>query len=74
MSAYRVDRRRFNVGDLITLTGEYLAKLDCERALVEKHLESVRPRLKPRRNEALFVFESRGAAERFWTKEMGFIR
>jgi hypothetical protein len=68
MNAYRVDKRLFKVGDVVTHTGEYLANLDCERALVERHLAYKRPDSKPRRNEVLFVFESRIAAERFWIK------
>jgi hypothetical protein len=68
MNAYRVDKRLFRVGDVVTHTGEYLANLDCERALVERHLDYKRPDSKPRRNEVLFVFESRIAAERFWIK------
>jgi hypothetical protein len=70
MNAYRVDRRLFKVGDVVTQTGEYLTKLDCERALVEEHLERKRPESKPRREAVLFVFESRTVAERFWTKEI----
>jgi hypothetical protein len=71
MNAYRVDRHLFKVGDLVTQTGEYLTKLDCERAIVEQHLARNRPDKKPRRDKVLFVFESRPAAERFWTKEVG---
>ncbi len=70
MNAYRVDRRLFKVGDVVTQTGEYLRKLDCERALVEEHLRHKRPDRKPCRDAVLFVFESRTAAERFWTKEI----
>lgn len=70
MNAYRVDKRLFQVGDIVTQTGEYLTRLDSERAIVERHLEDKRPDGKPRRDEALFIFESRSAAERFWTKEV----
>jgi len=70
MLAYRVDRRLFEVGEVVTQTGEYLRKLDCERARVEERLAQKRPDRKPRRDEVLFVFESRTAAERFWTKEV----
>lgn len=70
MNAYRVDRRLFNVGDVVMPTGEYFAKLDCERALVERHLANKCLDSKPRRNEVLFVFESRTVAERFWINEV----
>ena len=70
MNAYRVDRRLFKVGDVVSQTGEYLSKLDSGRAQVEVCLEEMRPAMKPRRSEALFVFECRSAAERFWTKEV----
>ena len=70
MNAYRVDRRLFKVGDVVSQTGEYLTRLDPERAQVEACLEARRPHTKPRRSEVLFVFESRIAAERFWTKEV----
>jgi len=69
MNAYRVDRRPFKAGDVVSQTGEYLTKLDSERARVEECLEDRRPDTKPRRREVLFVFESQIAAERFWTKE-----
>jgi len=71
MNAYRVDKHLFKVGDVITHTGEYLANLNCARALVETHLAYKRPDRKPRRNEVLFVFESRIVAERFWIKVVG---
>ena len=69
MRAYRVDRRLFKAGDIVTQTGEYLTKLDSERIRVEKYLECARPDAKPRRGQVLFLFEFRPAAERFWTKE-----
>jgi hypothetical protein len=70
MNAYRVDRRLFRIGDVVSQTGEYLTKLDPERAQVEAYLEKSRPEGKPRRSTVLFVFECRDAAERFWTKEV----
>ena len=50
MNAYRVDKRLFDVGDVVTQTGEYLTKLDCEHALVEQYLACKRPDSKPSRN------------------------
>jgi hypothetical protein len=63
MNAYRVDRRLFKAGDVVTQTGEYLTKLDRERALVEQYRANKHSNGKPIRNEVLFVFESLSAAK-----------
>ncbi|HVU07849.1 MAG TPA: hypothetical protein VHG89_04820 [Verrucomicrobiae bacterium] len=45
--------------------------MDDKRKPVEEYLENARPSTKPRRDKALFLFESPSVAKKFWTKEIG---
>jgi hypothetical protein len=68
MTGYRVDRRDFEVGDVVAPTGQYQKGLNDKQKQVEAALESTRPAAKPKRDEKLFVFRDVEPAKKFWSK------
>lgn len=66
MPYFRVDRREFQVGRIITPNAAFINNIDEDRLIVEDLLEEHRPANKPNRNEILKIFESREAAIRYW--------
>jgi hypothetical protein len=67
MKAYRIDKRDFQIGNLMTSQNEYQNLLDEKRLSVEKILESNRPEDKPRRNDVIMLFQEFKDAKHFWT-------
>lgn len=67
MKAFRIDKREFQIGDLMTPQNEYQNLIDERRLLVEKILENNKPEDKPRRNEVIMLFGEFNDAKHFWT-------
>lgn len=69
MPYYRVDRRLFKVGDVISSANEYYDKFKGIAKTVEDTLEVTRPKnQKKLRTECLFVFEDEKCAKKHWSK------
>lgn len=67
MSAYRIDRRDYEVGSIILPGKEYQTKIKEAGQKLESILKERKPQNKPSRRESLFLFESYEEAKRFWT-------
>lgn len=68
MTYYRVDKRLFSVGQVITTANEYSVKFSGITKSVEETLESRRAENKTRRDQCLFVFEDEKCAKKHWSK------
>jgi hypothetical protein len=66
MPFYRIDRRQFQVGDIITPNAAFINNIGADRLIVEELLEAHRPANKPNRNQILKLFESKEEAIRYW--------
>lgn len=66
MSYYRIDRRDFAIGDVITPNGDFYQNIDGVRLEVENLLEENRPETKPNRNTIVKLFDSFSAARKYW--------
>lgn len=66
MSYYRIDRRDFEVGDVITPNAAFIANIGETRRQTEELLERERPVTKPNRNEIVKLFDSFAAARKYW--------
>jgi hypothetical protein len=67
MRGFRIDKRVFDVGDVIAPTGEFAEALENEKEEVEEILENTRPDGKPDRSSALFIFEKEEPARKRWS-------
>lgn len=68
MICYRVHKRELRPGELVCASEHFFDQLDPDRRIVEELLEKCRPKGKPSRPQAIFVFENRRDAES-WAKE-----
>lgn len=68
MPYYRVDKRLFAVGAVVTPAGEYYGKFTGIAKQVEDHLEARRPPGGRARTECTFVFSKLQDAEAHWRK------
>jgi hypothetical protein len=66
MGYYRIDRRDFAIGDVITANAAFINNVDEQRLEVENLLENLRPETKPNRNEIVKLFDSFIAAKKYW--------
>ena len=66
---YRVDKRKFCIGEFIRPTGKYMCDLTPTGSKIEKTLESSRPSSNPSRSNALFLFENYCEALKYWSKQ-----
>lgn len=73
MLTFRVDKRTFNVGDIITPQTNFEHCLKGEVLEVEKLLDKYRPPQIPERKKCLFLFMELFGALRFWSKYGGTI-
>jgi len=71
MIGYRVDRRKFSVGDIITVINKgYQEDLEGKKLKVEQILEKQRPYNKISRDKVLFIFKEEEHAFNFWLNEI----
>jgi hypothetical protein len=68
VTLYRVDKRDFGVGDVVTTAGEFTSKNPEGSIIVEELFELSRPEGKPVRHECLFLFENLEVAKKHWSK------
>lgn len=68
---YRVDKREFFAGDVITSAQEFLTKNPSGTDSVEAAFEAVRPGHKQKRDQCLYIFETLADAQRHWCKMTG---
>ena len=73
MLTFRVDKRTFNVGDIITPQTNFEHCLKGGGLEVEKLIDKCRPSQIPERNKCLFLFTELFGALRFWSKYGGII-
>lgn len=66
MKYYRIDRREFVIGDVITPSAAFINNIAVQRLEVENLLENSRPDTKPNRNEIVKLFDSFIAAKQYW--------
>ncbi len=70
---YRVDKRKFQTGDVITPYTSYEEIIDEERKEMEFWLNKLRPKGMPERSQCLFLFQNLIDALRFSSKFGGFV-
>lgn len=70
---YRVDKRKFQVGEEITPNTSFEEILQDEKREMEKLLNQQRPSGIPERKQCLFLFQDLICALRFYSKYGGFI-
>lgn len=68
MTYYRVDKRKFVVGQRIETAGQYYAKFTDIAKAIEDSLENNRPQSKPIRTSCLFLFCDEKCAKKHWSK------
>ena len=73
MMLYRVDKRKFQTGDVITPYTSYEEIIDEERKEMEFWLNKLRPKGMPERSQCLFLFQNLIDALRFSSKFGGFV-
>lgn len=73
MLLFRVDKRVFKKGDIITPKTEYVSQLSPAAKEVEEMLDSVRKESVPERKNCLFLFENLSSALKFYSKYAGCI-
>jgi hypothetical protein len=66
MSYYRIDRRDFTIGDIITPNAAFINNIKLSSLEIEELLENLRPETKPNRNEIIKLFDSFIAAKKYW--------
>ncbi len=66
MKYYRIDRRIFQLNELIKPSASFYNHSDSRRIEIEDILEDNRPIDKPNRNEVVKVFNSFDAAKKYW--------
>lgn len=66
MHFYRIDRRIFQIGDIITPDAAFIKNADRKRQSLEELFENNRPKNKPNRNEVVKLFDSFEAAKKYW--------
>ena len=73
MILYRVDKRKFNVGDCIKPNTSFEKELQGKKREMEDLLNQTRPKNMPERNQCLFLFLDFTCALRFFSKYGGYI-
>lgn len=66
MEYFRIDKRLYEIGTVITPSNSYQLELDKKGLLLEKKLENYRLKHKPQRGKYLFVFNEYNDAKKFW--------
>lgn len=73
MYLYRVDKRKFEIGEEIQPQTDYVQYMDEESGKVENILNATRPELIPKRKDCLFLFFELSAALNFFKKYGGYV-
>lgn len=73
MILYRVDKRKFHVGDIIKPNTSFEEMMQDEKKEMEDLLNENRPKNMPERKKCLFLFQDLICALRFYSKYGGYI-
>lgn len=73
MMVYRVDKRKFEIGDVIYPQTSFETKMEDEKKEMENLLNELRPEKIPKRKDCLFLFQDLICALRFYSKYGGTI-